>query len=79
MSLSKWKMKEWAFLWRNYIRSIKDFTGEAKAKEQVKDGAGVGLYLARRIIEEQGGTIAAKRKAENGMIFKVTLPLIIGE
>lgn len=50
-----------------------------KAKEQVKDGAGVGLYLARRIIEEQGGTITAKRKAENGMIFKVTLPLIIGE
>lgn len=50
-----------------------------KAKEQVKDGAGVGLYLARKIIEEQGGTIAAKRKAEKGMIFKVTLPLIIGE
>ena len=47
-----------------------------KAKEQVKDGAGVGLYLARKIIEEQGGTIAAKRKAEKGMIFKVTLPLI---
>lgn len=47
----------------------------SKAKEQVKDGAGVGLYLARRIIEEQGGTIAAKRKAEKGMIFKVTLPL----
>ena len=38
-----------------------------------------GLYLARKIIEEQGGTIAAKRKAEKGMIFKVTLPLIIGE
>ena len=50
-----------------------------KAKEQVKDGAGGGLYLARKIIEEQGGTIAAKRKAEKGMIFKVTLPLIIGE
>ena len=45
----------------------------------MKDGAGVGLYLARKIIEEQGGTIAAKRKAEKGMIFKVTLPLIIGE
>lgn len=69
--------KEWAFLRRNCIRSIRDFTG--KAKEQVKDGAGVGLYLARKIIEERGGTIAAKRKAEKGMIFKVTLPLIIGE
>lgn len=29
--------------------------------------------------QAEGGTIAAKRKAEKGMIFKVTLPLIIGE
>ena len=51
----------------------------SRAKEQVKDGAGVGLYLARRIIEEQGGTITAKRKAEAGTIFQVTLPAVIGE
>lgn len=48
----------------------------SQAKEQVKDGAGVGLYLARKIIEEQGGTIAAKRKDGTGTIFKVTLPFI---
>ena len=72
---------------QNYMHLIrqkrmkKDISDKENQKEklQVKDGAGVGLYLARKIIEEQGGTIAAKRKAEKGMIFKVTLPLIIGE
>ena len=46
-----------------------------QAKEQVKDGAGVGLYLARSIIEQQGGTILAKRKPEKGSIFNIIIPL----
>lgn len=46
-----------------------------QAKEKVKDGAGVGLYLARSIIEQQGGTILAKRKPEKGSIFNIILPL----
>jgi len=41
----------------------------------VKEGAGVGLYLARSIIEQQGGTIVAKRKSEGGSVFKIMLPL----
>lgn len=41
------------------------FTGE---------GAGVGLYLARKIIEEQNGTVTAKRK-QRGTIFRITFPL----
>jgi signal transduction histidine kinase len=41
----------------------------------VKEGAGIGLYLARRILEEQGGTIAAKRKQQNGTVFRITLPI----
>lgn len=45
------------------------------AREQAKDGTGVGLYLARSIIEQQGGTIIAKRKFERGTIFKIMLPL----
>lgn len=40
-----------------------------------KEGAGVGLYLARNIIEQHGGTIVVKRKHGQGSIFKITLPL----
>lgn len=39
------------------------------------EGAGVGLYLARRIFEEQGGTISAKSAAGKGSVFIVHLPL----
>lgn len=45
-----------------------------EAREKVKEGAGVGLYLTRMILERQGGTISAKRKIERGTIFKITLP-----
>lgn len=47
----------------------------SNAKKVVKEGAGVGLYLARSIVEQQGGTIVAKRKEGNGTIFKMILPL----
>ena len=40
-----------------------------------KEGAGVGLYLARKIIEQHGGTIVVKPKHGQGSIFKITLPL----
>lgn len=54
---------------------FKRFYRGDNAKEVAKDGAGVGLYLARNIIEQQGGTIVAKRKKEHGSIFKIMLPL----
>ncbi len=46
-----------------------------EAREKVKDGAGVGLYLARMILERQGGTISARRRPGQGSVFKITLPL----
>lgn len=46
-----------------------------EAAKFATEGAGVGLSLARSIMEQQGGTITAKRKLKNGMIFRVTLPL----
>lgn len=39
------------------------------------EGAGVGLYLTRRILEEQGGTISVKPAASKGGVFIVHLPL----
>lgn len=38
------------------------------------DGSGVGLYLARKIIEQQGGTICVKPGKKKGSNFILTLP-----
>lgn len=53
---------------------FKRFYRGSNAKETVKEGAGVGLYLARSIIEQQGGSIVVKRKNGNGTIFQIMLP-----
>lgn len=54
---------------------FKRFYRGSNTKDMVKEGAGIGLYLARSIIEQQGGTIVAKRKNGNGTIFQIMLPL----
>ena len=38
------------------------------------DGPGVGLYLTRKIIEEQGGTVMVKQRHPRGSNFQLTLP-----
>ena len=38
-------------------------------------GSGVGLYLSRRIIEEQNGTVVVKSAVKQGSVFVVQLPL----
>lgn len=52
------------------------YRGEA-ARRMEEEGAGVGLYLARLILERQGGTISAKQKQQKGTVFRVTLPAAI--
>ena len=39
------------------------------------EGSGVGLYLSRKILEEQGGTLSVKAAKGQGSIFVVQLPL----
>ena len=47
-----------------------------RAKELQRDGAGVGLYLSRQILEQQGGTISVRGRADGpGSCFQITLPL----
>lgn len=44
------------------------------ARHMQPEGAGVGLYLARRIIESQGGNIRVKSEPDKGSLFQVMLP-----
>lgn len=39
------------------------------------EGTGVGLYLSRKILEEQGGTITVRSALIKGSIFTIQLPL----
>lgn len=39
-----------------------------------EEGTGVGLYLARKIIEEEGGTISVYPAKEKGSVFVIQLP-----
>lgn len=39
-----------------------------------KEGSGVGLYLTRRILEQQGGTVCVKTGRSGGSNFVMTLP-----
>lgn len=43
-----------------------------------KGGTGLGLYIARRIIEAHGGKITVLKGREQGVIFRVSLPLSTG-
>lgn len=49
------------------------YRGRAK-KIQETEGSGVGLYLTRKILEMQGGTVCVK-KGEKGSVFLVTVPV----
>lgn len=53
----------------------KRFYRGKEVEQKEKDGAGVGLYLTRMILEEQGGTIVARKRPQGGTIFRMTLPL----
>lgn len=42
---------------------------------QAEEGSGVGLYLSRKIIEDQGGTVSVRARQGGGSIFIVQIPL----
>jgi signal transduction histidine kinase len=44
------------------------------ASEQQIPGTGLGLYIARAIVEAHGGSIAVRSKPGEGTSFRVDLP-----
>lgn len=49
------------------------YRGRSENVQKV-EGSGVGLYLVRRILEEQGGTVRVISGNEKGSVFQLTLP-----
>lgn len=39
------------------------------------EGTGIGLYLVKRIVENEGGTIALQSEIDKGSTFTITLPI----
>ena len=48
------------------------------ARERSRGGAGLGLSIARSIIEDHGGTVHAAARSGGGAVVGFTLPLIAG-
>lgn len=60
--------KEYPSIFKRFYR------GHSKTVENT-EGSGVGLYLARTILEEQGGSIRVKPGLKKGSIFQISLPI----
>jgi len=54
---------------------FRKFYRAANAKKHRADGTGIGLYLVKRVIEEQGGSIIFSSKQKIGSVFGFRLPL----
>ena len=55
------------------------WTGERRAGERNGHGAGLGLWIARGIVEAHGGTLAAVSVLGEGATFRFSIPLAAGE
>ncbi len=42
--------------------------------DMLNTGFGIGLSIARRIIEQHGGTVALRNRSEGGALFEIALP-----
>lgn len=58
-----------------YNKIFKRFYRGQNDTVQKTEGSGVGLYLSRKILEEQGGTLSVKAARKQGSIFVVQFPL----
>lgn len=58
-----------------YNKIFKRFYRRQNDTVQKTEGSGIGLYLSRKILEEQGGTLSVKAARKQGSIFVVQFPL----
>lgn len=57
----------------DYNNIFKRFYRSKNSKESIVEGSGVGLFLSRKILEEQGGSISVKSQLNVGSEFKILL------
>ena len=55
------------------------FRRGAESQRSRIEGMGVGLYLAKNLVEAHGGTIVAERPNDGGTRFRFTIPALIEE
>lgn len=69
----------------NYIKVVVSDSGRGASDENIEKifqpffttkpkGTGLGLSICKRLIEQQNGTISAKRNPEGGLMFTIYLP-----
>ena len=58
-----------------YNHIFKRFYRGQNKTVQNSEGSGVGLYLSRKILEQQGGTVSVRAAKKQGSVFVVQLPL----
>ena len=57
-----------------YVNQIFELGGMSKLDKQRGGGPGYGLYLAKRLIESQGGELTVESALDSGSTFCFTLP-----
>ena len=62
-------------LFDKFHRGRRAVNAEAQIEEAEMAGVGLGLYLARNIIEQMGGSISVESKVGHGSTFTIYLPL----
>jgi signal transduction histidine kinase len=57
-----------------YVSQVFELGGQSKLEKARGGGPGYGLFMARRLVESQGGAMSVKSKPGEGSTFCFTLP-----
>ena len=55
-------------------KAFEPLSAGANATNERSSGLGLGLYIARRLVEAMGGTLTATSKPGKGSVFRIALP-----